>query len=129
MSNILNEYRKQVYVDAIEAIDDYGKDFEEFDDLFYQLQLDGSVTGNVSGHRGPFTGAQCARIDRMAHDVLWDSGFIRYCEDICADIADLVERGEETVDVYAACMTLDTLYGELEDYWSENCAPEEGTNE
>jgi hypothetical protein len=121
-SAIYNEYYDQVREAAFEALKQYFEcgnyEEDEFDSVFDELMLDDSVTGNGCGHRGPFGGPNAYDIDRMAHEIAWDSEFHIYLDEYGIGIEDLVRKGEETVDVWAACMILDSLWSQLNSEWN-----------
>lgn len=87
--------------------------YDDFDEAFEDLQMDDSVTGNSSG--------RCAfHSDEIAHDIVWEEEFQRYIEDFGCELSSLINRGEETVFVYACYMALDYfLWNTLCDYFNE----------
>ena len=109
-----NDYQNEVKADAIAAIDDYGKDCKDFEDMYDSLWVDDSVTGNGSGSYY-FNSANAA--DAVA-GIIFDPDFIAELEGMGYDHVP-VEDGAETVDVIARCVALGLVSGELEDYFNK----------
>ena len=109
-----NKYIEDVKFDAMVAIKenfDYVSNFEEmYDDLF----VDDSVTGNASGSY--FFSSYKA--EQAVSGIIFDNDVI---EEFKAYGYDGIptEKGAETVDVIARCIALSYVYGELEEYYNE----------
>lgn len=114
MSNTtINDLVMWVEEAAKEWLDENFESYDYFDEAFEDLQMDDSVTGNSSG--------RCSfHDDNMAHEIVWEDTFQQYIEDFGCELGSLMNRGEETIFVYACYMALDYfLYGSLEDYFNE----------
>lgn len=109
-----NDYQSEVKADAIAAINDYGADYEDFEDMYDALRIDDSVTGNGSGSYY-FNSAQAAD---AVEGIIFDPDFIGELEDMGYDHVP-VEDGAETLDVIARCAALWLVRGELEEYFNK----------
>ena len=114
MSMTYDDYINDTRNNAIDAIQDNYDLSKTFDEIFDQLQMDDSVTGNASGS---FTFSTLQAQENLT-DLIWDEDitelFINYGYDGIP-----IDRGAETVDVMLRCIALDELYTELEEEYDE----------
>lgn len=112
----MQEYKQQVLddikdhmVENREAV--AGLNGDELFDYIRSGEADG-ITGNASGSYFCNTW----RAEKMLADsrVLFDDGFLSYVVDCGANLAELLEKGAETVDVWARCCALDYFIDENE---------------
>lgn len=109
-----NDYLETVKADALDVIDETGTDYDGWNELYDELFIDDSVTGNGSGSY-TFSGAKAA--ENVA-GIIWDDEFADRCREYGYDGVP-TERGPEAVDVIARCIALGELSGELCDYWRD----------
>lgn len=114
-----NDYMSAVKDDALCVIDESGKDYDEWEELYDAIFLDDSVTGNGSGS---YTFSSAKAAENVA-GIIWDDEFVERCKEYgYAGVP--TEAGPEAVDVIARCMALGELSGELCDAWKELKAEE-----
>ena len=112
----MQEYKQQVLND----IKDHMAENREAvaglngDELFDYIRCDEAdgITGNASGSYY----CNAWRAEKMLADsrVLFDAGFLGYIVDCGINLAELLKKGAETVDVWARCCVLDYFINENE---------------
>ena len=119
-----NDYRKQVFNDAIAAIDEqfdcgYWDGDTEWDVVYDNLFVDDGVTGNGSGSY--FFNASKAR--EAVADAIWDKKILDVLSEfgISGDrIAQyLRDNDAESLDVCIRCAMLGEVYSEIEEHFSD----------
>lgn len=119
-----NDYRKQVFNDAIAAIDEqfdcgYWDGDTEWDVVYDNLFVDDGVTGNGSGSY--FFNAAKAR--EAVADAIWDEKILDALFNIGVDgnvIANyLRDNDPESLDVSIRCAMLDEVYSDIEEHFSD----------
>lgn len=109
-----DDYKKVTLENAKDAIDDYGNTCDTWNEMFDELFIDDSVTGNGSGS---YTMSTYQAKENTA-ELIWDDDAIKVFKDYGYDGIP-TERGPEAVDVMARCLALDCLMYELEEYYNE----------
>lgn len=115
------DYKRETLENAINAAAEWAEwaceypDEDEFESMFYDLECNDSVTGNGSGS---FTFSTFQAQENIK-DVLFDSEFLEYVEDMGLDICDLLKQGAEAVDVVARCAALEAVRDDLEEAWND----------
>lgn len=112
--NCFEDYREQVRIDAVEAIECNYAYCSDFDEMMESLQLDDSVTGNASGSY-TFSTYQA---EENIKGIIFDDKINQYFNDYGYNGIPL-DQGAEAIDVIIRCFALDSLYSELEDYFNE----------
>lgn len=119
-----NDYRKQVFNDAIAAIDEqfdcgYWDSDTEWDVVYDNIFVDDGVTGNGSGSY--FFNAAKAR--EAVADAIWDEKILNALSEIGISgdrIAQyLRDNDAESLDVCIRCAMLSEVYGEIEEHFSD----------
>lgn len=112
-----NDYKKQVLADTYDYIDNYGGNYgaDDFDEIYDDMFVSDSVTGNGSGS---YTFSTAVARENIK-DVIFDDEFLWYLRDFSENIADLFEQGEEAIDVSARCFALSAVSSEIEDYFDD----------
>lgn len=108
----MDYYKNQV----TEAIKDYmreerqavaGLSPDELEDFIRGARSSDGITGNDSGSY--YCNASEARECLNESEILLDDGFLGYIKDTGADLAELLKKGAETVDVWARCYIVDYM--------------------
>lgn len=123
MGAVYNKYYKEVYKDACdvaaENFDGYMENNSDFDDAwdeFYEdLFMDDSVTGNASGSYW----FNSKKAEESLGEFVWDEDIVWLLEEMGDNIADVVERGPEVVDVTIRCGMLGHVENDVRDYVEE----------
>lgn len=112
-----NDYKKQVLADAYDYIDNNGGSYgaDDFDEIYDDMFVSDSVTGNGSGS---YTFSTVQSRENIK-DVIFDDEFLWYLRDFGENIADLFEQGKEAIDVSARCFALSAVSSEIEDYFDD----------
>lgn len=123
MGAVYDKYYKEVYKDACdvaaENFDGYMENNSDFDDAwdeFYEdLFMDDSVTGNASGSYW----FNSKKAEESLGEFVWDEDIVWLLEEMGDNIADVVERGPEVVDVTIRCGMLGHVENDVRDYVEE----------
>lgn len=109
------EYKAQVYGDAVTFIDDNYRNYFDFQELYDDMYIDDSVTGNGSGSY-TFNGYAA---EENVKDLLFDDAFACAARDNGYQTSDIfgVESGE-TIDVMARCFALSEISWQLEGHYN-----------
>lgn len=108
------DYKDAVLSDAKDVIEESYEDYDSWEELFDELHIDDSVTGNGSGSY-TFSTAQAKK---NVAELIWDDDAIQAFNDVgYAGIP--TDEGPEAVDVIARCLALYEVADELEDYFDE----------
>lgn len=109
------DYQNAVLEDATQAFSD-GEyiDYETFDEVYEQMFIDDSVTGNGSGSY-TFSRYQA---EQNTQGLFWDSEFIEVLKDFGYESIP-TKDGAEALDVIARCIALSYMSGEIETAWNE----------
>lgn len=111
-----NEYIIQVKSDAKDVITKSACRYDDWDDMYDDLFVDDSVTGNGSGS---YT-FNHIRAQEYTKDLFWDDDFIEACREMgYENISDVASGGPEGMDVIARCLALGYCSSILEDYFDE----------
>lgn len=116
-----DDYMTAVKAGALEAVEEYGGDFEEWESVYDALFVDDSVTGNGSGS---YTFSRAEAAENVA-GIIWDEDFAKRCRDYGWNGVP-TEEGPEAVDVIARCIALSELSGELCEAWEAAGSESEG---
>lgn len=110
------EYKAQVYGDAVTFIDDNYRNYSDYQELYDDMFIDDSVTGNGSGSY-TFNGYAA---EENVKDLLFDDAFACAARDNGYQTNDIfgIESGE-TIDVMARCFALSEISWQLEDHYNE----------
>lgn len=111
MNNLVDEYISLVHEEAdLWFQEEYSKDiYSNFDEAWDDMSMD--VTGN--------NGNTKYTPDEYIKEIVWDSDFIGYCEEMGTNIGELIKRGMDVIDCYARYYILDyCLATELYKDWS-----------
>ena len=111
-----NDYLEQVKEDAIEYIEENAEHCEDFEEMYEDLFLSDSVTGNSSGSY-TFSSAKAAE---YVGGIIFDGDAIAAFEQLGYEGIP-TKQGPEACDVIARCIALEYAYGELEEYFNEFC--------
>lgn len=114
------DYKSAVVSDARDVIKDEHENYEDWQELYDDLFIDDSVTGNGSGSYTFST----ARAAENVKGIIFDSEAIEAFRDMGYEGVP-TERGPEACDVIARCCALGYVSGELESYFAEMKAGEE----
>lgn len=110
-----DDYIAQTLEDGKKFIDENYKRYTDFQELFDDLQLDDSVTGNMSGS---YTFSSYKAKENVA-DVIWDDDFNDELCETGANLSEIIKHGPEEVDVWARCLAVNRNYSELEKYYND----------
>lgn len=108
-----NEYLEQVKSDAMESIKENMEYVNGWGEMFDNLFVDDSVTGNASGSYY----CNSYKAEQAVKDIIFDSDVVDEFKAMGYDGIP-TEEGAETCDVIARCIALGLVSGELEDYYN-----------
>ena len=108
-----NEYLEQVKSDAMESIKENMEYVNGWGEMFDNLFVDDSVTGNASGSYY----CNSYKAEQAIKDIIFDSDVVDEFKAMGYDGIP-TEEGAETCDVIARCIALGLVSGELEDYYN-----------
>lgn len=122
MSNLIDEYINLVHEEAdLWFEEEYDRDVypadrdTAWDEAWDDMAMD--VTGN--------NGNAKYTPDEYIKEIVWDSDFIGYCEEMGTNIGELIKRGIDVIDCYARYYILDyCLAAELYNDWSFDGRPQ-----
>ena len=109
----MNDYKKQVIQDIREWASEGNADglnIYELRDRLNDPAWSDSITGNASGSY--YCNSWKAQQQIQNSGLLFDEVFLSYLEDMGTNIGDLLNKGAETVDVWARCAAIDLLSDE-----------------
>lgn len=109
-----NDYMEQVKADALEAIEEKARYYDDWDEMNDALFIDDSVTGNGSGSY-TFNTAKAA--ENVAGIIFDDDALEAFAELGYDGIP--TKEGAEACDVIARCIALGYVSGELEEAFEE----------
>lgn len=101
------DYRKEMYSDIKEALQ--YRDSRDFDELYDELFIDDSVTGNASGS---YTFSTYEAEENIAHNI---ELLQEALEEFGGNYAEALERGAEYCDVTIRCYLLGEVLQEVLD--------------
>lgn len=106
------DFLRIVQEHGVNWIDENYESYDDFESAFDDMQLDDTVTGNMSG--------RCTyHDDDIARKIIWRQEFIDYIDEFDTDLGTLVKKGEETIFVYACYMAIDWhLYNYFDNYFA-----------
>ena len=94
---------KELFIENKDTIKDL--DIDSLRDEVNDYRFSDSVTGNGSGSY--YCNAYKAQETISKRGILFDDDFLGYLQDCATDLADLLKKGAEAVDVWARCCILD----------------------
>ena len=109
-----NDYQEQVKADALEAIEENARYYDDWDEMNDALFIDDSVTGNGSGSY-TFNTAKAA--ENVAGIIFDDDALEAFAELGYDGIP--TKEGAEACDVIARCIALGYVGWELEEAFNE----------
>ena len=109
-----NDYQEQVKADALEAIEENARYYDDWDEMNDALFIDDSVTGNGSGSY-TFNTAKAA--ENVAGIIFEEDAIEAFKEYGYEGIP--TKEGAEACDVIARCIALGYVSGELEEAFEE----------
>lgn len=112
-----DDYKQAVKDDAIEAVNNGDYDYcEDFDAAFDDMWCDDSITGNGSGSYTFST----AKAKENTSSLIWDDEFTDECAGMCIDLAEMLKKGPEALDVTARCLALSYVRDDIEEAYEEH---------
>ena len=108
------DYEREVLEDAKECIEENAKYFDTWDEMYDELFLNDSVTGNGSGS---YTFCAATARENVEGIIFDDDAIEAFREYGYEGIP--TEKGPEGVDVIARCIALGYVSGELEEHFDE----------
>lgn len=108
------DYKAVVRADALEAIREGARWFGTWGEMLDELGIDGAVTGNGSGS---YTFCAATALDNV-RGLLDDEGFTAEAAELGCG-AEVFAIGPEALDVFARCLALGAVSGELEAAYDE----------
>ena len=118
------DYKREVFDDACDAMMDYLGYYDRFEEVFDELFIDDCVTGNGSGS---YTFSTAVAAQNVA-ELIWDTDFIEECRDMGYNGVP-TDDGPEALDVIARCCALYCVCPQLEERWDELTEDEEEEDE
>lgn len=109
------DYISEVRADGLAWIEEVYENYLNFDDLYDDMWVEDSITGNGSGSY-TFNGFKARK---NVEELVWDDDFLFELQMLDMCLADLMEQGAEAVDVSARCLALSHSYDEFENRYNE----------
>lgn len=115
-----SEYKEEVKADAIEAIKENLNYVDSWEEMYDDLLMDDSVTGNGSGSYY----FNSYKAEQAVSGIIFDEEVVNKFKAFGYDGIP-TEMGAETCDVIARCIALGFVFGELEDFYDQLANTEE----
>lgn len=108
----MEDYKKEVIEDLKELLSENKDEIKDLSihalrDIINDYRFSDNITGNGSGSY--YCNAYKAQESINERGLLFDDYFLGYLSDCGTDLADLLKKGAECIDVWARCCVLDYM--------------------
>ena len=109
------DYIAQTLDDGKKFIDENYEQYDDFQELFDDIENDDSVTGNMSGS---YT-FNSYKAKKNVADIIWDNEFADELCEVGTSLDEIMKQGPEAVDVWARYLAVNYNYISLEKYYND----------